>query len=163
MAKTSANSPHDTTRTSAALREPKQAPLRHDEFGQEILDPQPMQPPLGYKKGLSLSEQIRQQVRLAQLDLEDSDITETDEEADDFEVGDDYEPLSKHENDHIPSVKELKKRAAAINAEIRKRNNAKAIEEHEAKKKRMEGGSAAPEPKASETAPSKTISKDDIN
>lgn len=132
MAKTTPS--HDTTRTSDVLREVKQAPQRHDEFGQEVLNPQPMQPPLGYKKTLSLAEQIRQQVRLHQLELADDAISETDEEADDFEIGEDYEPLSKYENDHIPTVKQLKEKAAAINKKIREANNKKAIEEHEAKK-----------------------------
>lgn len=36
---------------------------RHNEEGHEILNPTPMQPPLGYKPQLSLAEQIRLQVR----------------------------------------------------------------------------------------------------
>jgi len=110
---------------------------RHNENGEEILDPTPMQPPIGYKKTLSLAEQIRQQIRLHKLDLEDNAITETDEEADDFEVGDDYEPLSKHENDHIPPIAEMKKKAAEINARIKEAQRKKAIEEHEAKKAKL--------------------------
>lgn len=136
---------HDTTRTSDVPREPKLAPSRHDSNGAEVLDPTPMQPPLGYKRSMSLAEQIRQQVRLAQIDLDDNAIEETEEEADDFVVGDDYEPLSPHENDHIPSVKELKKRAAAINAEIRKRNNEAAIEDY---KKKAEGRTPGTAPQA---------------
>lgn len=125
---------HDTTKTSAAEKEPSQAELRHNENGEEILDPIPMQPPLGYKRTLSLSEQIAQQVRLHNLALQDDAIDETDEEADDFEVGDDFEPLSPHENDHMPSVKKLKEQAKALNKKIREAQNKRAIEEYEKKK-----------------------------
>lgn len=121
---------HDTTKSSG-LSEPKRAPDKHDENGGEILDPTPMQPPLGYQRSLSLSEQIAQQVRIAHLKiLEDSAIEETEDEADDFEVGDDYEPLSKYENDHMPTLASLKKKAAEINAAIKKRNTELAIEAH---------------------------------
>lgn len=121
---------HDTTKSSG-LSEAKRAPEKHDEFGGEILDPTPMQPPLGYKRSLSLSEQIAQQVRIAQLKiLEDNALHETEDEADDFEVGEDFEPLSPHENDHMPTLANLKKQAAEINAAIKKRNTELAIEAH---------------------------------
>lgn len=121
---------HDTTRQSTEqLIEPKRSAERHNSHGEEVLDPTPMQPPLGYKKTPSLSEQIQQQVRIAQLKmLEDMALEETEDEADDFEIGDDYEPLSKHENDHMPSLANLKKKAAEINAAIKKRNLELAIE-----------------------------------
>lgn len=122
---------HDTTKDSGAFKEPKRAPDKHDENGLEIGDPIPMQPPLGYKKSLSLSEQIAQQVRIAQLKiLEDSLLEETEDEADDFEVGDDFEPLSQYENDHMPTLANLKKQAQEINAAIKKRNTELAIEAH---------------------------------
>lgn len=105
---------------------------RHNEDGEELLDPTPMQPPLGYKKTLSLSEQIAQQIRRMKLEiLNDESIQETDEEADDFNIGDDYEPISKHENDHIPSIGELKKRAKIINDQIKEANRQAAIKAHE--------------------------------
>lgn len=100
---------------------PKATDIRHDENGGENLDPTPMQPPLGYRRAPTLSEQIRQQVIAAKLD-EWSMTPETEEEADDFVVGDDYEPISKHENDHIPTIAVLKERAMAINKEIEKQN-----------------------------------------
>lgn len=111
----------------------QQAKDRHNENGEEILDPVPMQPPVGYKKTLSLAEQIRQQVRLHKMELEDNSIQETEEEADDFEVGEDYEPLSKYENDHIPSVKQLKQKAKEINAARERAIREKAIKEYEEK------------------------------
>lgn len=144
---------HDTTKTSAAEKEPSQAELRHNENGEEILDPIPMQPPLGYKRTLSLSEQIAQQVRLHNLALQDDAIDETDEEADDFEVGDDFEPLSPHENDHMPSVKKLKEQAKALNKKIREAQNKRAIEEYEKKKGEL---SPPPTPAAEPPAPAPT-------
>jgi len=112
---------HDTTQSSGKSA-PKRAPDKHDENGLEIGDPTPMEPPLGYRKTLSLTEQIQQQVRIAQLKiLEDSALEETEEDADDFEVGEDFEPLSPHENEHMPTLANLKKRAAEINSAIEKR------------------------------------------
>jgi len=90
-----------------------------------------MEPPLGYKKSLSLSEQIAQQVRIQHLRmLEDAALEETEEEADDFEIGEDYEPLSKYENDHMPTLANLKKRAKEINDQIEKRKLELAIDQH---------------------------------
>lgn len=122
--------PHDTTRQSTEqVVEPKRSAAKHDENGGEVLDPTPMQPPLGYKKTPSLAEQIQQQVRIALLKrLEDEQLEETEDEADDFEVGDDFEPLSQYENDHMPTLANLKKKAAEINAAIKKRNLELAIE-----------------------------------
>lgn len=107
----------------------KKAPERHNEYGEEVLDPVPLQPPLGYKRSPTLSEQILQQVRHAKLE-EAANVLETDEDADDFNVGDDYEPLSKYENDHIPSVKELKRHAQALNEELKNALRREAVEAH---------------------------------
>lgn len=121
---------HDTTTSRAPGM--KMSPEKHTPNGEEKGNPTPMQPPLGYKKTLSLHEQIAIQVRRMKLELlRDEDVTETEEEADDFEVGDDYEPLSKWENDHMPSVKTLKARAAEINKQIAEANRKAAIEAHE--------------------------------
>lgn len=112
----------------------KRSEERHNDAGEEILDPTPMQPPLGYKRSLSLSEQIAQQVRIAHLRiLEDSAIHETEEDADDFEVGDDFEPLSAYENDHMPTLANLKKQAKEINDAIEKRKLQVAIDLHKEK------------------------------
>lgn len=111
----------------------KLSPERHNEHGQEILDPTPMQPPVGYKKAPTLSEQIAQQVRQMKLELlRDDSLEETDEEADDFEVGEDFEPLSEHENDHMPSIAKLKAQAKKINDAIAEANRKAAIAAHEA-------------------------------
>lgn len=85
---------------------------RFSEDNKEILNPTPMQPPLGYKPTLSLAEQIRQQVR-AYKHIEDNE-PETEEEADDFEIVDDPAPPSRWENDLIPSIKETRARLRAL-------------------------------------------------
>lgn len=81
---------------------------RFSEDNKEILNPTPVQPPLGYKPTLSLAEQIRQQVRQYKH-IEDTE-PETEEEADDFDIIDDPAPESRWENDMIPSIKESRKR-----------------------------------------------------
>lgn len=77
---------------------------RHNDQGHEILNPTPMQPPLGYNPQPSLAEQIRRSLR----QLKDEDMEpETLEEADDFEIDDDPPIPSRWENDNIPSIKEI--------------------------------------------------------
>lgn len=81
-----------------------------DSEGREILDPTPMEPPVGYSRQPSLSEQIREMVRSEKLRQEaEAAGMETFEEADDFDVGDDYDPTSPYENDFDPPIEEMKK------------------------------------------------------
>lgn len=87
---------------------------RFSEDNKEILNPTPMQPPLGYKPTLSLSEQIRMQVR--QMKHLDDFEPETEEEADDFEIADDPIIESRWENDTIPSIKETRQRLRELEA-----------------------------------------------
>jgi len=94
---------------------------RHNTKGEEVLDPTPMQPPLGYKRAPTLAEQIRQQVVAHKLEALDQ-LEETEEEADDFNIDDDVEPYSPHENDGMPTVKELRAKVEGIKAAIKKRN-----------------------------------------
>lgn len=61
-------------------------------------DPTPMAPPLGFKRRPSLADQIREMVRNERLQRElDEAGYETFEEADDFDVGDDFDPTSAYE------------------------------------------------------------------
>lgn len=90
---------------------------RHVEGGREILDPTPMSPPVGYKRQPTLSEQVRQMVVLERIRAL-QEMEETEEEADDFEIEDGFEPISKYENEHMPSIRELKRRANEINEQI---------------------------------------------
>lgn len=108
--------------------------MKHTEEGTEMMDPTPMQPPLGYKKTPTLSEQIAQQVRRMKMEiLADDAIGETEDEADDFDTGDeDFVPPSKHEYpDGMPTIRELKQRAKEINDQIAEANRKRAIELHE--------------------------------
>lgn len=92
---------------------------RFNENGEEVLNPTPLQPPVGYRAQPSLIETIRAQVRAhhyATLDME----PETEEEADDFDIPDDpADPQSRWENDMIPSIKETRARIKELEAQER--------------------------------------------
>lgn len=68
-----------------------------DEWGREVPDPRPVDIPAGMRRPLSLKEQIQQAIRneLSRRAAEDGE--ETFEEADDFEVDEDGEPVSPYE------------------------------------------------------------------
>lgn len=69
-----------------------------DARGREIPDPVPMQPPIGYKATPSIMDQVRDMIKSESLRLAAQQSgMETFEEADDFEVGDDYDPSSPYE------------------------------------------------------------------
>lgn len=69
-----------------------------DKEGREVPDPIPMAPPIGYKRQPSLTERIRDMVRSEHLRIAALEAgQETFEEADDFEVGDDFDPNSPYE------------------------------------------------------------------
>lgn len=72
-----------------------------NERGQEVLDPTPMAIPVGFERPLTLQEQIRRLMRVEydRMRAVSGDDLETPEEADDFDVGDDYDidPVSGHE------------------------------------------------------------------
>lgn len=89
-----------------------------DEKGREILDGTPMQPPVGYKRQPSLAEQIREMVRSERLAQELAAAGhETFEEADDFDVDDEYDPSSPWEQHFDPTpISELRSRLAAAEA-----------------------------------------------
>lgn len=142
--------------TAAADEGLKQAPLRHDARKHEVLDPTPMQPPLGYKPTPTLSEQIRMQVMQMKADLlNDESIGETEEEADDFEIGDDFEPLSRHENDHIPPIGILKARVKAYNKLIKEANAQAVIKAHDNAIKKPEAVTTPPAQATSDKVTSK--------
>jgi hypothetical protein len=85
-----------------------------DENGAEVNDPTPVAPPVGYVKQPSLAEQIREMVRSEKLRQAAEEAgAETFEEADDFEVGDDYDPSTPYENDYDPPISEIVKEVAS--------------------------------------------------
>lgn len=69
-----------------------------DEHGREKPNPTPMQPPIGYKKQPTIAEQMRAAIRQASLEAAQMG-QETEEEANDFDVGEDMEPHSPWEHD----------------------------------------------------------------
>lgn len=91
---------------------PKNRPL--DENGKFYGNPTPVAPPVGYKKQPSLHDQIREMVRSEKLrqEVEEAGF-ETMEEADDFDVGDDYDPTSPYEHNFDPDPGPPPPRASA--------------------------------------------------
>lgn len=96
--------------------------LRLDELGRENPDPRPLAPPLGHVKQDSLQDLMRQMIVSHQLAQEAAAVgAETFEEADDFDIGDDYDPTSPYEQefeggllpDPEPSSSESPSEAAA--------------------------------------------------
>jgi len=83
------------------LREQSVQELYLDENGHEMPNPTPMQPAVGYKKQPSIGEMMRQAIRQASLEARQMGA-ETEEEANDFDVGEDLEPSSPWENDFEP-------------------------------------------------------------
>lgn len=102
----------------AAAVNPKGKPLTAD--GAEILDPRPMQPSIRHQRAPSMFDIVRDAVRSERLrrEAEESGF-ETFEEADDFDVGDDYDPRSPYE-EHFEAapLSELQARARAAQAEL---------------------------------------------
>lgn len=88
---------------------------RHTADGEEVLNPTPVQPPLGYNPQPSIRDQIRQQVMA--LKAAENMEPETEEEADDFDIEDDPPIPSRWENDMVPSLKETRARIRALEEE----------------------------------------------
>lgn len=88
-----------------------------DEKGNEICDPTPAAVSVGFKRPPTLQEQIQRLVRTELSDQAAAQGNETFEEADDFEVGDDYDPKSKYEIDeHLPSYNDDRVKSAVRSA-----------------------------------------------
>lgn len=74
-----------------------------DQYGRERPSPLPIQPPIGYKKTPSLREQIRAMILSEKMrEYALSQGAETFEEADDFDIGDDFDPTSPYEMQFEP-------------------------------------------------------------
>lgn len=88
----------------AMANHPKGKPLELNERGAgayEVPDPTPMAPPVGYKRQPSIFEQQRDMMR-AHFAAFEKEGFESPEEADDFNVGDDYDPTSPYEHNFDP-------------------------------------------------------------
>lgn len=68
-----------------------------DERGREVPDPTPVEWPAGMRRPESLTEQIQRLVRVAVSQQAAAAGFETFEEADDFDVDDEEDPLSQYE------------------------------------------------------------------
>lgn len=69
-----------------------------DEHGHELLDPTPLAIPTGMKRPERLEDQIRRLVRDARFQQALAEAgDETFEDADDFDVGDDFDPTTPYE------------------------------------------------------------------
>ncbi|AZL82958.1 hypothetical protein [Apis mellifera associated microvirus 51] len=94
-----------------------------DEKGHEVLDSKPVEAPVKWRRPPTIQEMISNAIRSGELArFAEQQGHETPEEADDFDVGDDYDPSSPYEEhfDHIQNfealrhqVKENKKRRYA--------------------------------------------------
>lgn len=92
---------------------------KHPLYGREILDPNPMQPASSLKRPPSLLEQMRDQIRIANLTALNQ-LHETFEEADDFDIPDDpADPTTRWENDFEPSLRELRLNKEFIEQQLR--------------------------------------------
>lgn len=80
---------------------PKAMPL--NDRGQLVPDPTPMAPPIGYKPQPSMVDLIRKEVLRVSQEARRAGF-ESEEEADDFEVGDDFTPSSPYELDEESEV-----------------------------------------------------------
>lgn len=86
--------------------------------GQEVPDPTPMAPPLGYKRQPSMHELIKDMVRSERLRQEaEAQGHESFEDADDFDVDDDDEIKTPYEVHETESVSELRARMSAASAD----------------------------------------------
>jgi len=72
-----------------------------DARGSEILDSTPMEPPLGYRKQPSMFDVMRKLIADREFELSQAGF-ETPEEADDFDVQDDFDPSSPYEHNFDP-------------------------------------------------------------
>lgn len=72
-----------------------------DARGSEVVSSTPMQPPLGYNPQPSMFDVMRKMISDHQKALESAGY-ETPEEADDFDVDDDFDPSSPYEHSFDP-------------------------------------------------------------
>lgn len=73
-------------------------------IGKEYPNPTPMEPPIGYIPSRPLHEQIREMVLREISEAADRADADTEEEANDFDVGDDFDPTSPYEIGFEPTA-----------------------------------------------------------
>lgn len=72
-----------------------------DGRGREKPNPTPIAPPVGYRRQPTIAEQMRQMIKQASYEAA-MQGKETEEEANDFDVGEDFEPNTPYEHDFEP-------------------------------------------------------------
>jgi len=112
----------------AFIREPRVSEVRHDEYGRSTNSGIPMAPPVGYVQQPSMIEIVRQQIRSEHLRLQALQAgMETFEEADDFDVEDDFDPSTPYEETFDPVEYEVRNKlrqdefAASVEARLSER------------------------------------------
>lgn len=76
-----------------------------DSEGREVLDDTPVAIPVGFKRPPTLQEQIARAVRSEHFkNLMEAADMETFEEADDFDVGEDFDPMTPYEMEFDPDL-----------------------------------------------------------
>lgn len=93
------------------------------------LDPQPLEPPIGYKRAPSMVEVVREQIRSERLAVAAAEAgMETFEESEDFDVDDDpYPRMSGYENDFDPTIDEVKEGVEAARNEKKEKEEAERL------------------------------------
>lgn len=132
----------------------KGRPLTVD--GQEIPDPRPMAPPVGYKKQPSMADQIRDMVRSERLAQEAAEMGgESFEEANDFDTGEDDDLNTIYEigegTADIDLLNRLTGRSASAGDESRAAAEPKEPKAPSPSKKKLAGKAPEPSEEDSET------------
>jgi hypothetical protein len=70
---------------------------RYDDYGRELPDPTPVSVPAGFARPIALHEQIKRLIRTEMSRQAVTEEKESFEEADDFDVDEDGDPLSPYE------------------------------------------------------------------
>lgn len=78
--------------------------LRLDKEGREVPDPNPMEIPAGMKRPETLAEQVQRLVRHSISAHAELHGMETFEEADDFDIDEDFDPSTPYEVDFDPVI-----------------------------------------------------------
>lgn len=129
---------------------------RLNEKGYEICDPNPASVSVGFKRPPTLQEQIQRLVVNELSNREAESGHESFDDADDFEVGDDYDPRSKYEIDEtLPTYRDSDVKAS-VRAAVQKELEARGITEgpsgrRKLKKKPGVGAKRAQAPEVSDS------------
>lgn len=96
-----------------------------NERGHEILDPNPVEIPVGFHQPPTLEARMRALIRTEMSQLAAQKGEETFEEADDFDIGDDFDPTSPYEQhfDHDDNIDSLKTQIKESKAKRQKKGS----------------------------------------